>query len=328
MAIRKANVKASPGCALWGIVCLAILVVAPLVEAAPEVLFLSTSETEPDAVNLTNLMYNAFDSDSRVIRLDGMVNGIGWLGNAQATDGVTTLDASDFNGIRIVIVLSVYGRMDPDAIPILGQVILNRPDLRFIFFVDGCCRLNDPPAINVTPIVSILNDGTGWNLGQTDHIAPEDYSINTALNTASPYSGSFAALDPLAGEYYQNITNVPVENVLYLPKGVTTIPPGSDRASAYSLLIPGRQLNGGTGACVILTADASPFFNTGSNAVKASTFMAAALDAGGSCQARRYAAAQPVPTLGHVLFLLILLLPLLACWRLRDRLHRKGLPAI
>ncbi len=257
---------------------IALLLVAQFAAAAPQVLFLSTNESG-SGLSLANDAYNAFANNSTVISLEGLIDGRGKLGNAQTSDGLTDLSSSDFDDVTMVVITTVYARIDPDAIPVLREAILNRPDLLFIIFADGCCEARTPPAVNVTPLIDILNEGTGWGLTTTH--TPS--GIVSRLNTASPYAASFATLDPFRGTFYRLINNVPADNVVYLPSGVTAIP-ADPTSSAYSLILPRRQLNAGAGACLFLTPDASPFGTSGQGPRIADAFMDAAFAADGACQ--------------------------------------------
>ena len=234
---------------------------------AQQVLFLSTNETADGG--LTNNAYTAFAANTVVTSLGGVVDGRGWLSNT------TALDPAIFDGKKVVVLTTTYVQMNPAQVPVLRDAILNRPDLTFVMFPDGCCQT----ATNLTPIINILNAGTGWGMTGAFHGS----TIAAPLNTNSLYQSSFTSLNPMKGGWYWLLSNVPSDNALYLAQGATP-PVTGTRTSAYSLFVPQRRFNGGRGACVFLTADISPFgiSTTQSNSI-ADVFMNAATSSTGAC---------------------------------------------
>ena len=233
---------------------------------AQQVLFLSTNETADHG--LTNNAYNAFAANSVVTALGGIVDGRGWLSNT------TPLDPAIFNGKKVVVLTTTYVQMNPAQVPVLRHAILTRPDLTFVMFPDGCCER----ATNLMPIISILNEGTGWGMAGAYHGS----TIDAPLNTNSLYKSSFTSLNPMNGGWYQLLLNVPSDNALYLAQGVTP-PVTGTTTSAYGFFVPQQGFNGGQGACVFLTADISPFGSTAQSDTIADVFMNAATAPNGAC---------------------------------------------
>lgn len=234
---------------------------------AQQVLFLSTNETADGG--LTNNAYTAFAANTVVTSLGGVVDGRGWLSNT------TALDPAIFDGKKVVVLTTTYVQMNPAQVPVLRDAILNRPDLTFVMFPDGCCQT----ATNLTPIINILNEGTGWGMSGTNYSS----LISSPLNTNSLYASSFTPLNPMLGGYYQLLSNVPSDNALYLGQGAAP-PAAGTRTNAYGFFVPQQGFNGGQGACVFLTADISPFAisATQSNSI-ADVFMNAATSPTGAC---------------------------------------------
>lgn len=207
---------------------------------AADVLFL-TPATNGDAA-WTGRTAAALDSELGAGNWD---DGRGLLSNT------TALPASTFTGKKLVVLQTVYGAMNPAQVPVIRDAMLNNPNIAFVVFADGCCEY----ASNLQPIVSILADGTGWP------VAP-DGSVNTVLgiqaplNTNSPYAAGF--VNPMLGQYYRPIHNVPSAYALYLPPGTPAPAAGAPPLSAYGLFAPHAVMNKGAGACVFLTGDASP----------------------------------------------------------------------
>ena len=237
---------------------------------AQQVLFLSPDEglAEPPHAptwSITDAAYNAF---SGVVGAANMTDGRRLLSSA-------TPDASIFAGSKVVVLTTTYARINAAWLPVLRDAMLNRPDLTFVLFPDGCCL----QAQNLHPIIDIINTGTGWGLTPSAYIGS---LIDSPLNTNSLYAGSFSGVNPMHGGYYELLNNVPADNALYLAQGATPPPIGST-TSAYGFFVPQQRFNGGQGACVFLTADISPFTFGAQTANIASAFMSAATAANGAC---------------------------------------------
>lgn len=249
------------------------LLISSQVVYAQQVLFLAPTEVVQGGDNgqtYVNLAYNAFAADPVTVGLGGVRDGRGWLSNS------TALNANIFDGIKVVVLTTTYAQINPAQIPVIRAAMLNRPDLTFVMFPDGCCQ----SATNLTPIVNIIKEGTGWGLTQT----PVGGTIASPLNTNSLYDGSFSALNPLRGNAYQLINNVPADHALYLANGTVAMPAPGTLTSAYGLFVPQQGFNNGQGACLFVTADISPFVSAGQPALIASSFMNAATDPAGACK--------------------------------------------
>ena len=158
--------------------------------AAPQVLFLSPDESKPVGRpvsqadwSFTNNAYNAFSAQ---------------VGAANIHDGRRVLDSASpdltlFNGVQLVVITTTYAVISPQWQAELRTLMLNRPDLTFVFYPDGCCNSGQ----NLTPIVDIIKTGTSWGVSVTGtNVAG---AVNAALNTNSLYKGSFAGLPTMVG---------------------------------------------------------------------------------------------------------------------------------
>lgn len=236
---------------------------------AQQVLFLSPDEdlaVAPHTVywGLTTEAFKAFELE---VGAANMVDGRRLLSSP-------TPDPTLFAGPKVVVLTTTYARINPAWLPVLRNAMLTRPDLTFVMFPDGCCLQAD----NLTPIIDILNTGTGWGMTGTFYGA----SIASPLNTNSLYSGSFTGLNPLYGAHYQLLSNVPSDNALYLAAGATP-PAAGTTTDAYGFFVPQQGFNGGQGACVFLTADMSPFAGSQPRRI-ATAFMSAATAVDGACK--------------------------------------------
>ncbi len=243
-----------------------------------KVLVLSTTSSGP----AIGLAYDAFANNPVTADLGGIVDGRYRLSSP------TAIDPAELDDVQVVVLLTAglgnQGRIHANHRQLLRDAILGRPDLTFLIFSDGCCHQDS----NLKPLLEILDQGTSWGMQASGNI-PEN--IKSRLNTSSLYHADFTALDPMVGRYYATISNVPADNVLYLPDGVTALPPSTTRSSAYGLFIPHARMNGGAGACAFLTADMSEFGDPdlGSLYPKdqperiAAAFMKAATDPAGAC---------------------------------------------
>ena len=249
------------------------LLLAPLVHAQ-QVLFLSPNETDGSAQGLTARAYNAFRAAAGA---PNMVDARGALSSA-------TPDPHLFDGSKIVVLTTTYAKINPAWEPVLRDAMLNRPDLTFVLFPDGCCGGLDttPPPGNATIFLNIINDGTGWGITASNPTS----AVSSPLNTNSLYAGSFTAVNPLNGQDYGLLANVPADNALYLAAGATPPAPGAAPTNAYGFFVPQQRFNAGKGACTFLTADISPFSvtQTAQHVPLAQAFMHAATDPNGACK--------------------------------------------
>ena len=237
---------------------------------AQQVLFLSPDEDLAVAPHTAywGLTNYAFDAFTTVAGAANMVDGRRLLSSP-------TPDPTLFAGPKVVVLATTYARINPAWLPVLRNAMLTRPDLTFVMFPDGCCLTAD----NLTPIIDILNTGTGWGMTGTFYGA----NIASPLNTNSLYSGSFTGLNPMYGAHYQLLSNVPSDNALYLAEGVTP-PAAGTTTDAYGFFVPQQGFNGGQGACVFLTADMSPFGSVDQSNSIATAFMSAATAVDGACK--------------------------------------------
>lgn len=249
--------------------------------AAPQVLFLSPDESKPVGRpvsqadwSFTNNAYNAFSAQ---------------VGAANIHDGRRVLDSATpdlslFNGVQLVVITTTYAVISPEWRTELNTLMLNRPDLTFVFYPDGCC--ND--ATNLQPILDTINIGTNWGVTRTGSNISGD--VTSRLNTNSLYQGSFSSLQTMEGGDYQLVNNVPPDNALYTIRSASSSPPVATpglRVSAYGFFVAQQSFNQGQGSCIFLTADISPFVKgtqpQQSDAI-AAAFVDAATNPNGACK--------------------------------------------
>ena len=287
----------------WVLLPLALILAAPLpaqAQTAGEMLFLTPTASlnpalSPPAVADTSPEYfsnalAAFSSQAQAANL-GFVDGTGWLSS--------TTPLSIPADTKLIVVVTHTNAVNPDRMTDLINVLTSRPDLAIVIFADGCCQA----ASNLAPLIAAINtirpaDWPTLTLGArmsgitNNYIAP--------LNTASLYASTFAAagLPTIAAGDYSPINGVLLNYALYTQAALPASPPdviGTNCSSAnksdcvVGLFMPQTASNGGQGACLFLTADASEFSSSHASQYLpiAKAFTDAALDPNGAC-------AQPV----------------------------------
>ncbi|RRD56590.1 hypothetical protein EII20_10105, partial [Comamonadaceae bacterium OH2545_COT-014] len=230
--------------------------------AAQNVLLLSTAEAGYAQTGYIDRIAKAYtDAGATVTHQAGLLN-----------DG-TALDPALFANQDMVVVASVQKTVDDADLQALETAVRTRASdrlLSFVFITDGCC---DSAALkphvgaetfNVTRVKDMLNRATGWNLGLQRYYAAPPAVTSLALNAGSPYSAHFtgANINPtLRGHDYLALTDTPAANAVYLHTGISS-PQAAGATTAYTVFAPREQVNGGAGACVMLTGDANPFENS------------------------------------------------------------------
>ena len=221
---------------------------------AQKVLLLTTNEVATDAMQANDNLETEFAGVVGAANLTRMTV----LSTPNAISQTTFTSAP--GPFDIVVVASTYLPVHPTNWTVLQSAVANRWANSIVFFVDGCCEGSN--GNNAQQMVNILNAGTGSTFvlgssGGNDSQFP--------LNTNSPYSASFAGLNPFYGGAITYINAVPASNALYLKAG--TLPAGFPSAgttptnSVYGLLIPTIQSNAGDGACVFAVVDITPFYD-------------------------------------------------------------------
>ncbi len=246
----------------------AACVLTPSVALANKVLFLSTAEVPQVGPGGPAIMNTAFE---------GFRDAAGGPANIIDRRGALTNEAlttSDFDGVDVVVVQSVYNTISAANMALIQNLADTRPDLTFALFLDGCCQT----ASNLTPMLTFLSGKTGWTLTPATSIGSV---INSPLNTASPYSSTFSAVNPLVGEAYELVPNVPAGYALYLPHGATPPATLSTTVQSYGLILPQKRMNNGAGACTMLVADTSHFTKGTHVSLATATLNAARATAGG-----------------------------------------------
>lgn len=256
-------------CAAAALAC-ALLPASAL--AAGKVLFLSTDELTSPGVNGVEIMNGAYEAFEQAA--GGAANIIDK--RQYLTNG--TLAASDFTGVDVVVVQSVYKPITAANMAFLANLMQTRPDLTFVMFIDGCCST----AANITPATAALSAMTGWTLGRSS----SGGNISSPLNASSPYQAGFAGVPQLMGNAYDLITNVPGGYALFLNHGATPPATLTTPTNAYGLVLPQKRASAGQGACTVFVADTSIFHNPPYSPQRgplAAAALAAARNASGAC---------------------------------------------
>jgi len=255
------------------LLALAAALAVPVAAQAASMLFLTTTETDPTArTNITNA-WTAFSAQATK---DGLtpVNGRGTL-----SDATTPLDLTD---AKLVVVVTDYNPIATARMAELTAALETRPDLAILIFSEGCCSVDANLQQFINAVQAI--EPAGWNVGLA---AEYGGNYSAPLNTASLYASTFsgAGLTTLVAGAYTPITGVPSDYALYTQRALPAPPPNVVTQSVVGLFIPQTASNGGQGACLFLTADASEFSNShpGQPAQIAQAFSTAALDPNGAC---------------------------------------------
>ena len=177
----------------------------------------------------------------------------------------------------IVVVLSTYKDVAPNNMAVITEAMRTRAASSFILFMDGCCEPSRNS--NITKLLNALNTAIGGGSALRKG-ANQGGFYHFELNTTSPYAHSFdTSLPSFYGGYVTYLANVPADNILYRAS------PGQPADSAYGVLYPGSQVNGGAGACLFGVVDITNFAQ--SYAVNQGkigpAFISAAMDPGGAC---------------------------------------------
>ncbi|MDR2335791.1 MAG: IPTL-CTERM sorting domain-containing protein [Burkholderiaceae bacterium] len=179
-----------------------------------------------------------------------------------------------------LVVLTVYATAPPaaDNLSIIKNAIANRTIPQVILFTDGCSSCT---AAGYNWMVSVLMEMGGAPFSTVVLGAYNSSHTQFPLNTQSSFSGSFTNLNPMYGNRYRPLINVPANNVLYRPQGGA--PTNIGNIDAYTVILPARDSNNGQGSCLITSVDASMLDNGGNNG-KIGTAMLAAMEADASCK--------------------------------------------
>ena len=189
------------------------------------------------------------------------------------SDPATSLE-TDIADASVLVLVTVYGPAASARMAEVNAALTSRPDLMVLAFVDGCCSQDE----NITPFMGYVNSIKPW--AGTVGVTYVDSSITAPLNTASLYQAPFAAagLNSIVGGWYSRLSNVPSDYRLYNDPGLAD--------TAYGLFVPRAASNGGSGACLFMISDATPFGNgtqpAQSNNI-AAAFTTAAMDPNGAC---------------------------------------------
>lgn len=232
---------------------------------AQNVLMLSTGESTSEI----NWARSTFESAG------ASVNHLGILGTANSVSASTFTDAP--GPYDIVLVLSVYNPIHASNWAAINTAVANRASNAFLLFIDGCdgCSISS----NADKLVEAVNAMAPFTVTRGSNV---QQALQFPLNTASPFSGSFLALNPFLGGFITYIDGVPADNALYLAPGATIPPVDAVLDDVFGLLVPRSQSHGGAGACLFATVDMT-LFTQGNGDALPDSFIEAATQPGGAC---------------------------------------------
>ncbi len=254
---------------LWG----AAAVLSIAAHAQSKVVFLSTADDVNPPVGGAG---DTLVQEARSAFQAAVPTGSIWVDrtNKLSQSGAANSVAADLADANLLVLETVYAPAAADRMAEVEAAILSNPKLVVLAFVDGCCSV----ANNLAPFVNIINQIKPWPA--TVGLAAGTNPVTAPLSASSLYRQTFVGLPNMQGGAYEGLTNVPVDYSLYLdPVNAGLTPPG-----AYGIFVPQAASNGGAGACVFLTADASPFGFPAQVPALANAFVSAALDPNGACK--------------------------------------------
>lgn len=219
-------------------------------------LLLGLASGAAQAANILLLMTNENYADAAITEFSGAtVKKI-----LDVPGAVTEATFKDAPGpYDLVVVVSVYNPIAPDNLAVLQNAINQRWANAFTLFFDGCCNTAVTANHNVDKLASLLQGTTGQSITVGSATGGP---LGFPLNTAIPAAGDFTSLNPLYGGWVNYLDNVPFNNALYLPAGASVpnpAPAGNQPTTAFGVLFPQTQVNGGQGACLFAVVDATVF---------------------------------------------------------------------
>ena len=253
LTLRKAWVggAVAASCALWGAAA----------HAAPKVLLLTTSESNPIGASImqnATASFTAALGAAPTIRRD--------LSTQDPNLGQYLRDEA----FDLVVVMAVYQNAHASNIATLLTAAQQRDFSGLYVSLDTCG--NCSPASKVAQLTTLVSGLAGAAYPNVALSATPNQYVDFALNATGAYSSSFVNNDPLRAGWYQKFDNVPADLVLY-----HTASPATQPNSAHHLIVPGSLSNSGRGACVIATSDGSHFDSNGAPNYRHNTGFGAAL---------------------------------------------------
>ena len=257
--------------------------------------------------------------NAAIIEFGGAAN-VTHINTLSTAGSITNATFTTGGPYETLVVLTVYATAAPstDNLGIIKNAIANRIIPQVILFTDGCSTCT---STGYNWMVDVLKEMGGSPFSGISLGAYNSAHTQFPLNSPSSFSSSFSGLDPMNGNRYRPLTNVPANNVLYLPQGGT--PTNVGNINAYAVILPARDSNGGLGSCLITSVDASMLDNSVNNG-RIGSAMLAAMQADASCKLPKPAtltqASTPVPSLGALnLLALSSLLAVIGVARARRR---------
>ena len=183
----------------------------------------------------------------------------------------------------IIVVVSIFEGIGTANWTLLRDAVRTRAARAVVLFSDHCssCSADNVDGGNGNGSVPLINAATGWTTSRGINIAAPG---NVALNTNSPFSGSFTGMSPMAVNDWRYINQVPANNVLYAStSGVLPAVGTALTDNATAVIIPGSQSYGGSGACVFVVSDVNPLAIPGNPGLVGPALVTAAMAPSGSC---------------------------------------------
>lgn len=277
--------------------------------SAQNVLMLAVDDTGPaDGIVLIDRLEQDFiDNGATVNRLNIM----------QTPGAVSSATFDSAPGpYDFVLVSTVYSASDFSNWVAIRDAVQSEASPAFFMFADGCPQC---APINYQQMIATLNDAAPFSVS----LGPDQFAFDDfPLNTNSPFSESFVALDPFEGGFVTYIANTPANNALYLPPG-STPPVAGSAVDSYGFVLPKSQSHNSAGACLFGVVDMTMFLNNSNDGLIAPAFTSA-LEVDGTCNAPDPGvipvSSVPVPSTNLLGFwLMIVMISTLGAFALRQR---------
>ncbi len=268
----------------------ALLILAlllPISAYAADILILTTRPKEPAYVtadSLPNFVKEFTDAATAT-------GGTATLNDTELTNGAAMnptifTNPTTHKPYNIVVLFSAEAKIDDADWLVLETAVKQRSASTFIFFTDLCSGWSSPTVCgNGSGLFTTVKDAAAGSFTPSQGAVDKLGFFASSLNTNSPYAGHFTNMPQITFGWLSYFNDIPVNNILYVPRG-TTIPIATSTASAAGLFIPNTESFKGNGACVFAVTDGNSFSNIALHQVKnkiGSDFIAASTKPGAPC---------------------------------------------
>ena len=183
----------------------------------------------------------------------------------------------------IIVLVSVVDGIGTANWTLLRDAVRTRTARAIVLFSDHCsaCSPDNVDGGNGNGSVPLINAATGWSTTAGSLVGAP---ASVALNTNSPFSGSFTGMNPMAVNNWRYINAVPANNVLYASTTGVLPPAGTTLTNdATAVIVPGSLSYAGSGSCIFVVSDVNPLAIPGNPGRVGPALVAAAMAPGGSC---------------------------------------------